>query len=178
MNQPSAAARHLLLLRHAKAVPPGETADRDRALAPRGRRDAVAAGRWLREARLVPDLTLCSTATRTRQTWELAAAQLGAAQPSVACRDEAYLASPATLLGLVRACPDQAATVLVVGHNPGLHELAFALCAGRSAANPDAAGRLAQAFPTCALAVLAWSGSWRDLAPGGADLAELATPRG
>lgn len=73
--------RRLVVLRHAKSAWPDGVADHERPLAPRGRRDAPAAGRWLREAGCVPDLVVCSTAGRTRQTWDLVSDELDATMP-------------------------------------------------------------------------------------------------
>ncbi|MDQ0711860.1 phosphohistidine phosphatase SixA [Streptomyces luteogriseus] len=67
--------RHLIVLRHAKSAWPLDVVDHERPLAPRGRRDAPAAGRALADADLLPDLALCSTALRARRTWDLAAAE-------------------------------------------------------------------------------------------------------
>ena len=68
----SSPARRLVLLRHAKSDWPDDVPDHERPLARRGRRDAPAAGRWLRKSGYVPDLVLCSTARRARETWQLA----------------------------------------------------------------------------------------------------------
>ncbi|MGO8895802.1 MAG: SixA phosphatase family protein [Streptosporangiaceae bacterium] len=103
-----------MLVRHAEAAGPG-VPDHDRPLARRGRRDAPAVGRWLRDAHCVPDQVLCSTARRARETWQLAAVALGAAVPVIFDHD-IYDASPAGLIGIIRGAPAAAGTVVVVGH--------------------------------------------------------------
>ncbi|TVL91587.1 histidine phosphatase family protein [Streptomyces sp. SAJ15] len=166
--------RRLVLLRHAKSAWP-EVPDHERPLAGRGRRDAPAAGRWIREAGRVPDLVVCSTARRTRETWELATAELGGAAPAVTYEPRAYAATAAELLDVVRGTPDGVRTLLLIGHNPGVEEL-VSLLAGAAAG--DALERAREKFPTSAIAVLAWSGPWSALAPGGARLTDFTVPRG
>ena len=112
------AGRKLVLLRHAKSAWP-DLPDHERPLAGRGRRDAPVMGRWLRAAGHVPDQVLCSTARRTRETWQLAQPGLGAAPP-VSFEDQVYEASAAQLLDLARRAPPAAKTLLIVGHDPGI----------------------------------------------------------
>ncbi|MFK4146049.1 SixA phosphatase family protein [Streptomyces sp. NPDC004065] len=167
--------RRLVVLRHAKSARPEGVADHERPLAPRGRRDAPAAGRALAEADCLPDLALCSTALRARQTWELASAQWGT-PPAVRYDTRLYAAGAADLLAVVREAPPEAGTLLLVGHNPGLEELVLEL-AGDGLG--DALDRLRTKFPTSAIAVLAWHGpGWQALAPGAALLTQLTVPRG
>ena len=130
----STPTRRLVLLRHAKSAWPDLT-DHDRPLAGRGRGDAPAIGRWLRETGCVPDLVWCSTAERATQTWQLAAAELGA-DPPVSYEPRMYGATGGELANLVRQAPPRAKTLLLVGHNPGIQELAVTL----SAADGDTAG--------------------------------------
>src|ERR1700735_5163878 len=94
-------ARRLILLRHAKSAWPDDVPDHDRPLAPRGRRDAPVAGRWLRQSDHVPDRVLCSTARRARETWQLAEEKLGA-DPQTLLEERVYNASTADLLDLAR----------------------------------------------------------------------------
>jgi phosphohistidine phosphatase len=168
---PVTGGRRLVLLRHAKSDWP-DVADHDRPLAKRGRRDAPVAGRWLGEAGYGPDAVVCSTALRARQTWELASAGLLAAVPGAApvLRHEprVYEATVLGLLMLVREFPPEWRTALVVGHNPGLAELA----AGLTKPPPDAP----PAFPTAAIAVLALPDLWSDAGPGEAKLLAFAVP--
>jgi phosphohistidine phosphatase len=159
--------RTLILLRHAKSDWPDGVPDSERPLAKRGRHDAPAMGRWLRDHGYRPDVVLCSTARRTRHTWDLVAPELGGS-PSVTFEPRAYAASAATLLYLVRELPDGCRGALLIGHNPGIEELA---------ANLDS-GALAIRFPTAAVAVFGFTGDWPDLdsVTLGARLVDFATP--
>ncbi|MEU5208645.1 histidine phosphatase family protein [Streptomyces sp. NPDC020742] len=166
--------RRLVVLRHAKSARPPGMADHERPLAARGERDAPAAGRWLRTADCIPDLVICSTATRARQTWELAAAQLPA-PPPVRHEPRLYAADATDLLAVVRETPDTVRTVLLVGHSPSVQELVLLLA---QEALSDALERAREKFPTCALAVLAQHDPWPGAAPRGALLTDLAVARG
>ena len=161
--------RRLTLLRHAKSDWP-DVPDRDRPLAKRGRRDAPVVGRWLRDHGYLPDVVICSAARRTRQTWELVAPKLGGS-PSVTFEPRAYAASPLTLLYLVRELPAASRSALLIGHNPGIEELATSLTEP-----PDASDAPGLTFPTAAVAVLEFGGDWADLAPGQARLLAFTTP--
>ena len=172
--------RTLVLLRHAKSAWPEDVPDHDRPLAGRGRRDAPAAGQWLRRAGHIPDLVLCSTAVRARQTWQLAEAEVGA-RPTVTFEPQIYGASADILLNLIRRLPAAARTVVVVGHDPALPELALALT-GEPEGQPSPAAvadadRMRTKFPTAAMAVLEIGGGWAEARPGGARLAGFVTPR-
>jgi phosphohistidine phosphatase len=178
------AGRELVLLRHAKSAWP-DLPDHERPLAGRGRRDAPVMGRWLRAAGHVPDRVLCSTARRTRETWQLAQPELGTA-PSVSFEDRVYEASAAELLDLARGASPKVKTLLIVGHAPGIPELALMLAGaattadlgGGSGAVPEAAvDRMRAKFPTAAVAVLELTGSWDELGPGAARLTSFVTPR-
>ena len=152
--------RRLLLLRHAKTeadAPSGR--DVDRRLDSRGRDDAAVMGQWLGGQARAPDLVLVSTATRARQTWEIVQVELAKAKmtPTVMHLDALYGAGPAELLDQVRIEGETAATVMVVAHNPGLHELGFALAATGEAAARNA---LTDNLPTGAIATLDFS-TWR-----------------
>ncbi|MFJ4979874.1 SixA phosphatase family protein [Streptomyces coeruleorubidus] len=167
--------RRLVVLRHAKSAWPLDVADHERPLAPRGRRDAPAAGQALAEADCLPDLALCSTAVRARRTWELAAAEWGTPSP-VRYDRRLYAASPAGLLTVVHEVSAEVETLLLIGHNPGLEELVLAL-AGDSL--DDSLERVRTKFPTSAIAVLSWYGTaWRALTPGTALLTSVTVPRG
>ncbi|MFE2580435.1 SixA phosphatase family protein [Streptomyces sp. NPDC059378] len=167
--------RRLVVLRHAKSAWPEGVPDHRRPLAPRGRRDAPAAGRALAEADFLPDLALCSPALRARQTWDLAAAEWGT-PPPVRYEPRLYGADATELLDVVRETPPEIETLLLIGHNPGLEELVLDL------ADDGLDGALDEVrtkFPTSAIAVLAWYGStWRALAPGSALLTSMTVPRG
>jgi len=157
-----------MLLRHAKSDWP-DVPDRDRPLAKRGRRDAPVIGRWLRDHGYLPEAVVCSAARRTRQTWELVAPELGGS-PSVTFEPRAYAASALTLLYLVRELSAAYRAALLIGHNPGMAELADSL-----AELSDGNGA-ALRFPTAAVAVLDFPGDWADLAPGRARLLDYTTP--
>ncbi|MEU2428843.1 MULTISPECIES: histidine phosphatase family protein [unclassified Streptomyces] len=167
------AATRLVLLRHAKSAWP-DVADHDRPLAPRGRRDAPAAGRLLREHGYVPDLVVCSTARRARETWELAAAELGTRVP-VRYDERVYGADPAELAGVLRELPVEVGTALLVGHNPGIEDLAGGLTGEDDG---DALARMTEKFPTSALAVLSLPGGWAGFRPGTARLTAFVVARG
>jgi phosphohistidine phosphatase len=167
--------RRLVVLRHAKSAWPVGVADHERPLAPRGLRDAPAAGRALAEADCLPDLALCSTAVRARQTWDLASAQWGT-PPPVRHDPRLYAAGVLDLLTVVQEVPPETETLLLVGHNPGLEELVLAL-AGDGLG--DALEAVRTKFPTAAIAVLAWHGTtWEGLAPGTALLTDVVVARG
>ncbi len=169
-----AAERQLLLLRHAKSAWP-DVADHERPLARRGRRDAPAAGRWLRTTGRVPDRVVCSTARRARQTWRLAAAELAAA-PAVSFDQRVYGAVPAELLELARETAPGIRRLLIVGHDPAMQELTLAL-AGARAGDAGALDRVRVKFPTAAIAVLEFTGTWRQLEPARARLSAFVIPR-
>ncbi|MEV5874864.1 histidine phosphatase family protein [Streptomyces sp. NPDC052101] len=167
--------RRLVVLRHAKSAWPEGVEDHRRPLAPRGLRDAPAAGRALAEADCLPDLALCSTAVRARRTWELASAEWGT-PPPVRYDERLYAADVADLLEVVREAPPEVETLLVVGHNPGLEELVLEV-AGDGL--DDTLDRVRTKFPTSAIAVLSWHGpGWPALGPGTALLTSLTVPRG
>jgi len=161
--------RRLILLRHAKSDWP-DVPDRDRPLAKRGRRDAPVIGRWLREHGYIPDVVVCSAARRTRQTWDLVAKELGGS-PSVRFEPRAYGASALTLLYLIRELPAGSRAALLIGHNPGIEELASSLVEPQ-----DGAGEAGLTFPTAAVAVVEFGGAWADLAPAGGRLLAFTTP--
>ncbi|HET9169103.1 MAG TPA: histidine phosphatase family protein [Actinospica sp.] len=171
MNAPST-TRTLLILRHAKSDWPDDVADHERPLAERGRRDAPAMGRWLREAGYRPDHVVCSTALRTRQTWELVHDAL-AADPPIEFEPELYGATVQDLLDVIGRAPADAGSLLVIGHNPGLEYLALTLAGDAPSEDRD---RLHGKFPTAALAVCAWEGGWNQAADGSARLVRFVTP--
>ncbi|MBV2356406.1 histidine phosphatase family protein [Streptomyces sp. J2-1] len=167
--------RRLVVLRHAKSAWPDGVADHQRPLAPRGVRDARAAGRALAEADCLPDLALCSTALRARRTWELASAQWGT-PPSALLDRRLYEAGVPDLLDVLRGVSAQVETLLLIGHNPALEELVLELAADGL---DDTLARVRVKFPTSAVAVLAWHGTgWPALAPGTAVLTAFTVPRG
>lgn len=165
-------------MRHAKAVPTAPS-DHERDLAPDGRVAAAAAGRWLLEQGVVPDLALVSDAARTRRTWaDLAAAAGwdGDDGPRVEHVEALYAAGPETALDLVREVPDDVRTLVVLGHNPTMASLAHLLHDGLG--NEGAAVRMAQGHPTGALTVLAVPTAWAEIDWSSARLVDFHVPRG
>jgi phosphohistidine phosphatase len=156
----------LHLLRHAKSSwdDPG-LADHDRPLAKRGRRAAKAIAGYVSEHDIAPRLVLCSTARRTRET--LAGIESALGDPEVSYEDELYGASARELTERLRQVPDEVGSVMLIGHNPGIEDLAAALI-GRP---------VAEKYPTAALATLELSGRWRDAGSGGAELVDFVVPR-
>jgi phosphohistidine phosphatase len=184
MTMADGAGRKLVLLRHAKSAWP-DVPDHERPLARRGQRDAPVMGRWLHAAGHVPDQVLCSTARRARETWQLAQAGLGAAPP-VSFDDAVYQGSAGQLLDVIRRVPTAARTLLIVGHDPALPELALTLAAATppaglsavsAAAPPAMFDRMRAKFPTAAIAVFVVTGNWDQLGPGTARLSRFVTPR-
>jgi phosphohistidine phosphatase len=162
-------SRQLILLRHAKSDWP-DVPDRERPLAKRGRRDAPRIGRWLHEHGYRPGVVVCSDAQRTRQTWDLVAPELGGS-PAVRFEPRAYAASALTLLYLAQELPSQYQAAMLIGHNPGLSELATSLAA------PASGGRgPGVSLPTAAVAVFEFPGDWPSLSPGQTRLVSLTTP--
>lgn len=172
-STPGSAENHrLVLLRHAKADWP-EVSDHERPLAERGRKDAPAAGRRLADLGITFDLALCSTAVRTRETWKLAVGELPH-RPRTVYEERIYEASPGELVALLNEVREEAGTVLLVGHNPGMQALAQIL-AGR--AEGDSAAALARrGFSTAAFAVLTFTGLWKSLEPQSATLTGYWAP--
>ncbi|MFF9401642.1 SixA phosphatase family protein [Streptomyces sp. NPDC014744] len=194
----------MIVLRHAKSAWPDGVLDHERPLAGRGRRDAPAAGRRLYETGYVPDLVVCSTARRARETWDLVATELfatepdvtepEAAEPDVVYEPRVYAAGASGLLRVLhevlddvlarggrdgRDGPAQGRTVLLVGHQPGVQELVLSLAGG---GDEQALARARTKFPTSAFAVLALpgtrAGGGAGLVPGAAVLTDFAVPRG
>ncbi|WP_314618545.1 SixA phosphatase family protein [Streptomyces stackebrandtii] len=164
--------RRIVLLRHAKADWSDES-DHERPLAERGRKDAPVAGRRLAGTGIGFDLTLCSTAVRTRETWKLAVHELSQ-RPRTVYEDRLYEASLGELIALLNEVSDEVSDLLVIGHNPGMHALADAL-AGES--DGDLLPRMNRSgFPTSAYAVLAFNGSWKSVEHGVGRLVDFWTP--
>ena len=166
--------RRLLLLRHAKTERPksGER-DRDRKLTKRGRADAPLIGAYMARHGLVPDLALVSPVTRAEETWALVAKALPNAPPVV--REEGiYNAGRDKLLGIIRKVRD-AHVLLVVGHNPGLHELAVSLIAS---GDVEARKCVNEKLPTSGLVVIDLPfDDWSRLHPNAGRLERFVSPR-
>jgi phosphohistidine phosphatase len=164
--------RTLYLLRHAKsswddpALP-----DRDRPLAPRGYRACELVAEHLRRHKITPALVLCSSSTRTRETLERVSA--GFSRPVEALiEDGLYAATAAELLARLRRVDSAVASVLLIGHQPAVQELAVSLVR----AEPQRRA-LNGKFPTGALATLTITSSWAALAPETATLNAFVKPR-
>ncbi len=207
-----AGVNRLAVLRHAKATHEPGYSDINRPLTRRGQRDAAAVGRFLRTQGIVPDIVLCSSSSRTSETWDyLAAAQVtatgtissgtassgtasaratgptsgrtasaratGAADAAttgivaaageVSYDERIYDAGMEDLFEIIRATPATVGTLMIIGHNPAVHELVRALTGDREID-----------FPTCALAVIELAGGWADTSMQGGRLATFWTPKG
>ncbi len=154
--------RTLVLVRHAEAES-WAASDLERALTPAGVEMAGVLGGWLRDQGVAPDAALVSGATRTRQTWAgLAEAAGWQLQPTY--DDGLYAAGPDTALDLIRFAAPDAATLLVLGHNPTIHFLAQVLSDGTGA--PELTSRLASDFPPASVAVFSLDGEWARVSEG------------
>lgn len=172
--------RTLLLLRHAKADRGAGLLDIDRPLTHRGHADAAAAGAWLAHRRHRPDLVICSPAKRTRQTWHGVAVAMAEAAgatateqqraPTVHYEAAVYADGQKELLELIRAADEAVATILLIGHNPGISLLSAML-------DPDA-GDGSDGLRTSGLAVHRVAGDWAGCGPGSASLVDSHTARG
>ncbi|MGD0924222.1 MAG: histidine phosphatase family protein [Streptosporangiaceae bacterium] len=166
----STTVRTLLVLRHSKSAYPEETADFDRPLAPRGLRDAVTLGIWIRDQGLQPDLVGCSTATRARQTWDLVSDQLAWPDEDAAVvryDQRLYHADAGDMIGIAREIPLEVEILALVGHNPAAADLVASLT-----------GESGLTFPTSALAVIGLRRGWDRVAPGSGSLDGYWTPKG
>ncbi|MER6096523.1 histidine phosphatase family protein [Streptomyces sp. NPDC001728] len=168
-----AAECRLLLVRHAKAVPKNQPIpDFDRPLSGRGEADAPRTGRWLADSGLTADLVLCSPARRTRQTWRLAVPALEE-PPPVVFDERLYDAAPSLLVSVLAERGPGLGRLVLVGHNPGIHQLAVALC---GSGPQDPLERVRSGFPTSGVVVVDLPGGWGGLTPGGGTLAALWSP--
>lgn len=168
--------RQLLLLRHAKSSwDDPRLSDHARPLNARGRRAAVAMGATMRDLGLAPDIVLVSSARRTLQTLEALAPLEGS--PLIEPMDDLYLAAWPSLLTVLRGVRETARSVLLIGHNPGLHDLAMALAGPAAmAAGSPMTRRLAEGYPTATLTEFALALSWGGLDGGGGRLLRVLSP--
>jgi phosphohistidine phosphatase len=175
--------RRLMLLRHAKTehdAPSGH--DQDRRLDERGRLDATAIGTWIGQHPPLPDAVLVSTAVRTRQTWEIArdaikhAMRERSPHPQVEFLDELYGAEPTQLLRIIRMAEvSDPARLMLIGHNPGMHELALMLAGSGDAAAKKA---LEHNLPTSGLAILDFAiDDWSEVAFRRGKLVRFTSPK-
>ena len=167
--------RRLMLLRHAKSElsQPGMR-DQDRALNERGHDTAARIGAYLARHGLAPDRVLCSPARRTRMTWDLVAAAL-ADPPAPVFEPRLYNAGADALLAVVRDTEARTRSLLLIGHNPGLQELADQLIA---AGDVDHRERLREKLPTAGLVVIDFAlDAWNAIHPLGGRLERFIVPR-
>ena len=165
--------RRLLLLRHANAAAIAGGGDHGRPLALRGRQNAPRLGAWLAERGDLPDLALVSDARRARETFELVAACFSETV-SVRLEPRIYDALPGALLKLAQGAPASVRTLLLVGHNPGMAELALSLTGH---GDRYAFSRMRAKFPPAGLAILDFDAdAWTDSASGAGRLDCFITP--
>jgi phosphohistidine phosphatase len=163
--------RSLVLLRHAKSAYPTGVPDHARPLAERGVREAALAGDWLRANLPAIDAVLCSTATRARETLE----RSGIDAP-VRYVDRLYGATAGTVIEEINHVSDDVSTLLVVGHEPTLSEVAIIL-AGADDSDTVVLERISEKYPTSSIAVLRIDGGWEHVEPGSAALVDFHVPR-
>jgi phosphohistidine phosphatase len=163
----------LHLLRHAKSGWDEAVEDHERALSRRGREAARRLGESLPAALGAIDLVLCSTSARTRETADLALAGF-ATPPLIRFEDALYLASRAALIRRLRGIEESAGALLVIGHNPGLHELALALAAADS---PRYRALASGKFPTTARASFTILQPWANIAQSRHALTDYVTAK-
>ncbi len=165
----------LTLFRHAKSSwELNGLDDRERPLNARGLVAAPLMGAFMRENRIQPDLVLCSTAVRTRQTLDLAIAEMKPT-PKVKHEDGLYLADPFLLLERLRKTPRTVKHLMIIGHNPGLQILAVELIGD---GDPELIRAISDKLPTGGVVVITFDAkSWSDVGPGKGRLAHFATPK-
>ncbi len=163
------------LLRHAKSSWNHPTlSDYDRPLSPRGRKAAPRMGAHMAREGFLPDRVLCSGAQRARESWELVEEAMGA-KVAAQIMETLYHAGPGDILTLLHGVSSKAGSVLVVGHNPALEDLALALVA---TGDPKALQRLESKFPTGALAILDFPAqSWKEVREGRGHLRAFVRPK-
>ena len=167
--------RRLYLFRHAKAesAEPG-IQDRDRALVERGRKEAATVGAYMATHSLIPGKTVLSPAVRVQQTWKHMAAAMRAA-PGTVTQEQIYDAAPDDILAVIMDTPAAVNSLMIVGHNPTLHELALMLIA---TGDIDARERLRERLPTAGLIVIDFAfDDWSRLHPQSGRLERFVTPK-
>ena len=166
-------SKRLFILRHAKSSwdNPG-LADHERPLAPRGRRAVEAIAAHVNAAGIKPELVLCSSSRRTRETLE----GVGAGGEHV-IESDLYGASCEEVLERLRRVPEEVESVMLVGHNPTLQALVLRLADDEVAADGSYLGEVRRKFPTGALATLTFDGPWEELSPRSARLASYVRPK-
>ena len=167
--------KNLLLLRHAKSSWDAvDLADHDRPLGPRGERAALVVGRYILQRGLVPDLVICSTARRARETRSLASSQWPL-QPETTYAHDVYLNGRRAILELLSKTDDSVGSVMVVGHSPDLQDLTLALASG---GDVPLRRKAKDQFPTGTLAMLRLPiDTWKGVLNTSGTLVELTTPK-
>jgi phosphohistidine phosphatase len=165
----------IILMRHAKSSwSDHDTKDMDRPLSPRGRICAATMGAWLAEQNVMPDHVILSTARRSKETWDRLKPFVGDKAEGDAV-PEVYMAGPDALLDALKATPDSAETVVLIGHQPGLSALARKLTNGDV---PENCSRAFRDFPTAATAVLKSDvKDWSKLKFGKAEFSKFGLPK-
>ncbi|NKX56726.1 SixA phosphatase family protein [Arthrobacter mobilis] len=153
--------KRLMIMRHAKAAWPTGVPDHERPLAKRGHHEAPMIGRWMVEHGYLPDFILCSSALRTRQTCTWVCSELGEKAPTPLLSDELYEASAGRILHEINHLPESITSLLVIGHMPGVQELAMRLASVES--DEEAVMDMASHYPTSGLTVLEHTKNWAEL---------------
>lgn len=167
----------LMLLRHAKSDQETKLEDHERPLSKRGRHDAPRMGEYMRAQGYEPDLVLCSTSERTRETWNLVGPRLKL-QPKVRFDRGLYLAAWPALLAISQGTLADVNALLMIGHNPGVEQLAIALALQpKTPSERVRAETMSKKYPTCALAVLEFDGAWPGIKPGTGRLTAFVRPK-
>jgi phosphohistidine phosphatase len=167
--------RRLLLFRHAKATRSGRgIEDRPRALIERGRKDSATIGAYIAEDALIPDRVLVSPAVRTQETWKFSGPEFRTAV-DVETIEELYDATAEAILAVLKGTPVSVHNLLVIAHNPGLHELALMLIGSGSV---NARARLMEKLPTAGLVVIDFAiDDWSELRRDSGRLDRYITPK-
>ncbi|RJG45732.1 histidine phosphatase family protein [Mesorhizobium sp. DCY119] len=167
--------KELLLLRHAKSSwDAPDLDDFDRPLSPRGLDAAPLMGKAIAARNWLPQMALVSPSVRTRETWQLVAAQSPRfVEPTF--RDTLYEASAGQLLAEVRHAPEEITSLLLLGHNPGMQD--FATLISGEGSDETAMQQLRKKFPTAGLARLEFDGRWDELRAGAARLSHFLRPK-
>ena len=171
--------KRLILMRHAKSSwDNADVADFERPLSPRGQRVAPLIGTHLTRRKLLPQMVLCSSAKRASSTWELVATSLPvpvAREIRVDHTKALYLAMPREMLKRIQRVPSDVECLLLIGHNPGIADLAGWLCGG---GDQDKRMAMAKKFPTAAVAVIDFNvGSWEEVEADQGTLVDFTTPK-
>jgi phosphohistidine phosphatase len=167
--------RRLILFRHAKAErsEPGME-DLARGLIERGRKDAARIGAYMAGHALIPDRVVLSPAARTQETWKIAATAFRPA-PAAMSAQQLYDATALAIFAVIKQAPAAAHTLLVIGHNPGLHEVALMLIAS---GDIEARERLREKLPTSGLIIIDFAfDAWSKLHPQSGRLERFVSPK-